>query len=108
MTQTPFEEIWRRIVEHQGQTLRTVTGLEFTYRVRGSTFYPSRTEYAIQRTDFETAYQMVPLKGPGSISKLSEDRHMFGGSCTIRGSPEANGKSRPIDIRALRILTTRS
>jgi hypothetical protein len=69
MTQTPFEEVWRRIVEHQGQPFRTGTGLEFTYRVRGSTFYPSRTEYAINRTDFETAYQMVPLQGPGSISK---------------------------------------
>ncbi len=67
MAKTSFEDIWRRIVVHQGELFHTKTGLEFTYEVEREAFYPSRTNYRISRADFRTAYQMVPIDGPGVI-----------------------------------------
>jgi len=63
-----FEEIWRRIVDHAGETFHTITGLEFTYKVDADAFYPSRTDYRIARANFEKAYELVPIDGPGRIS----------------------------------------
>lgn len=70
MSQLPFDRVWQRIVNHAGEVFRTTTGLEFTYRIQGSGFYPSRTEYRIGESDFEKAYQLVPIEGPGDISDL--------------------------------------
>ena len=70
MPNTPFEEIWSRIVDHAGETFHTITGLELTYEVDGDGFYPSRTYYRISKTDFRKAYQMVPIDGPGKINEM--------------------------------------
>ena len=70
MPNTPFEEIWRRIVTHEGKIFRTKTGLEFTYRIDGEGFYPSRTNYRISKTDFRRAYEIVPIDGPGVINDI--------------------------------------
>ena len=70
MPNTPFEEIWRRIVTHEGEIFRTKTGLEFTYRIDGEGFYPSRTNYRISKTDFRKAYEIVPIDGPGVINDI--------------------------------------
>lgn len=66
----PFEEIWNRIVALAGQTFYTKTGLEFTYEINGDIFYPSRTDYKISKADFEIAYALVPIDGPGVINNL--------------------------------------
>jgi len=78
MPNTPFEEIWRRIVTHEGEIFRTKTGLEFTYRIDGEGFYPSRTNYRISKTDFRRAYEIVPIDGPGVINDIVEDQPTFG------------------------------
>ncbi|MCK5613537.1 hypothetical protein KAR91_67325 [Candidatus Pacearchaeota archaeon] len=70
MPNTPFEEIWSRIITHTGETFYTKTGLEFTYKIRGNGFFPSRTEYRISKANFRTAYQMVPMDGPGVINEI--------------------------------------
>jgi len=70
MPNTPFEEIWSKIVRHQGEAFRTITGLEFTYRIDGEGFYPSRTRYRIPKTDFRKAYEMAPIDGPGVINEI--------------------------------------
>ncbi len=46
------------------------SGLAFTYRVVGNAVIPSRTRYQIARSDFEKAYELVPLGGPGEINRL--------------------------------------
>jgi len=70
MPNRPFEEIWSRITVHAGETFHTKTGLKFTYKIKGSGFYPSRTNYRISKTDFRTAYRMVPIDGPGAINEI--------------------------------------
>jgi len=68
MNKTPFETIWKRIVGHQSEKFYTKRELEFTYKVMGKGFYPSRTNYRLSKSNFEKAYQMVPITGPGKIN----------------------------------------
>lgn len=70
MTSTPFSNVWSRIREHSGEVFITKTGLEFTYEIRADAFFPSRTAYRISKDDFEKAYRLVPLEGPGVLSNL--------------------------------------
>lgn len=65
-----FENIWRRIREHEGDIFYTITGLKFTYSIEGDIFHPSRTDYNISKADFEKAYAMMPIKGPGGINNI--------------------------------------
>jgi len=70
MPNTTFEEIWSRIVAHEGETFHTITDKPFTYEIEGAGFYPSRTDYRISESDFRKAYQMVPIDGPGVIHRI--------------------------------------
>ena len=70
MSKPLFTEIWKRIIACEGEEFRTVTNLPFTYEVRGDYLRPSRTEYNISKSDVAKAYSLVPLSGPGEISKL--------------------------------------
>ncbi len=70
LAKTRFEEVWTRIVKHQGQTFRTITGKKFRYMIEQNGFYPSRTQYRISKRDFEKAYRMVPIDGPGEIAQI--------------------------------------
>ena len=70
MPRALFSEVWRRVCALEGQTFHTITGLPFTYSIFGDTFYPSRTNYAIARSNFETAYELWPLSGPGQINDI--------------------------------------
>ncbi len=70
MSKPSFFPVWKRIVAYAGEVFTTRRGLEFTYRVDREIFFPSRTDYAISRANFETAYEMVPIEGPGTISNL--------------------------------------
>jgi|GEM_PF-2033025 len=70
MGKPSFREVWKRIIACEGEEFRTVTNLPFTYEVRGKLLRPSRTAYNISKSDFAKAYELVPLDGPGQISKL--------------------------------------
>ena len=65
-----FSEIWRRIVAHQREEFHTRRGLPFTYEVSGRSFWQSRTDWPISRRDFEHAYTLVPIDGPGRINRM--------------------------------------
>jgi len=64
----PFEIVWSRIADLQGEQFTTITGLPFTFRIDGDALYPSRTDYRLSRHDFERAYALVPIRGPGTIN----------------------------------------
>jgi hypothetical protein len=70
MSKPLFTEIWKRIIACEGEEFRTITNLPFTYEVRGDYLRPSRTEYNISKSEVAKAYSLVPLSGPGDISKL--------------------------------------
>lgn len=65
-----FTEIWKRILSSQGEIFYTISGLPFTYTIKGARLRPSRTDYNISLSDIEKAYQMIPLRGPSEINDL--------------------------------------
>lgn len=67
MDKKTFEEIWILICENSGTVYETKTGKEFTYKIEQEYVIPSRTKYKIFKKDFEKAYEMMPLDGPGVI-----------------------------------------
>ena len=69
MPKPPFSVIWDRVVKHAGQAFHTRKGLPFPYDVNGNTVVPGRAKQNIPRSDFEKAYNVVPLEGPGEISR---------------------------------------
>lgn len=64
-----FDAVWNRITENEGRTFNTKRGLEFTYKINGNMLIPSRTNYLLPKKDFETAFNSMPIKGPGEINK---------------------------------------
>lgn len=66
----PFNQVWNLIISLAGRQFQTKLGLAFTYKVRAGTVFPSRTAYQISRADFETAYELAPLNGPGKINMI--------------------------------------
>lgn len=65
-----FDEVWARIVGHAGQPFQTITGLEFTYEVEGNALRTNRTDYLLTLGNVETAFNRVPIGGPGEINQL--------------------------------------
>lgn len=65
-----FNSMWVRIVAFQGQTLRTVKGLPFIYEVKGQFIRVSPAKQNLSRTEFEKAYKLLPLNGPGEINSI--------------------------------------
>ncbi len=63
-----FTTIWTRIQSHEGESFKTARGLKFTYKMSDDAFYPSRTRYRISKSEFQKAYEMMPVGGPGEIS----------------------------------------
>ena len=70
MEKPPFTEVWNRVKAHRGERFHTITGLPFTYRVVRSNVIPDRTGYSLHRSNFEKAYRLIPIGGPGEINYL--------------------------------------
>ena len=65
-----FEETWRIINSHVGETFYTKSGRKLTYIIKGDGFFPSRTNYRISKSDFKKAFSVFPIEGPGIISNI--------------------------------------
>lgn len=65
-----FNTVWKRISACAGQEFHTKRGLPFTYEVRGSAVVPDRTGFPISERDFDQAFDLMPLSGPGQINHL--------------------------------------
>jgi hypothetical protein len=61
-------EVWPRIKKHEGDTFKTITGLEFSYSIDGNIINPSRTNQNIPKSHVEKLLERVPIKNPGEIS----------------------------------------
>jgi hypothetical protein len=65
-----FDAAWQRIEAHAGSEFRTKTGLPFTYEVSGTSIVPDRSGYPVHVSDFRTAFDLLPLSGPGENNAL--------------------------------------
>ena len=65
-----FDSVWARIGQAAGQEFRTVTGKAFSFTIVGNAVKPDHTNRLLPRSDFEKAYSLAPLRGPGQINLL--------------------------------------
>ena len=65
-----FEECWSKILQNEGENFKTITDLDFSYKVQNDILVPSRTDYKIQKSEVQKAFDLMPLKGPGEINDL--------------------------------------
>ncbi len=56
-----FETHWSKITESSGEFFRTNDGQWFTYRIEGGELLPSHSDLRIPRSDFETAFPLLPV-----------------------------------------------
>ena len=53
------DEVWKLIEEKEGQSLKTFSGLEFTYRVKGHEIFISRKDNSITYSSVKKALEEV-------------------------------------------------
>ena len=66
-----IEEVWARIVEHEGEEFPMKRGAILTYEIQGNVFFPSHTDYPIPipKSNFEKMLELVPFDGPGVVNQ---------------------------------------
>lgn len=72
-----FDQVWQRVVELEGCEFRQVRGKVFTYKMVGNSLVPSTTNYLIPKSQFEKAWERMPVKGPAAISDLIGPSYLF-------------------------------
>ncbi len=63
-----FEDVWRNIERHAGETFHTIRGRPLKYVVIGNQVVTDRTVYQLARSNFEKAWLMKSVSGPGDLS----------------------------------------
>tara|TARA_B100000953_G_scaffold6995_1_gene6312 strand:- start:21 stop:293 length:273 start_codon:yes stop_codon:yes gene_type:complete len=73
-------EVWSRIKEHEGDTFKTITGLEFSYSIDGDNIISSRpeTDTNIPKSHVEKSLERVPLKDTTEIQDLMGPSYLWG------------------------------
>lgn len=65
-----FIEVWNRIIENEGNTFKTKTGIEFNYQICKDGLITSRTTYRLSKSDFKKAFDIMPIDAPGKINSI--------------------------------------
>ncbi|QBI54155.1 hypothetical protein [Streptomonospora litoralis] len=74
-----FSAVWRSIQACTGQEFRTKSGRPFTYTAHDGYVHLDNTDRSISRTDFSRAYALMPLRGPGRLTRLVQGpSYVFG------------------------------
>ena len=74
---TGFEKVWNRIKAHEGETFTQIRGGEFTYEVSGNTVIPDRTNRIFPRSNFEKAFDLVPLENTTQVQHLQGPSYIY-------------------------------
>jgi hypothetical protein len=72
-----FANVWKRIERHAGQKFHQLRGGEFTYSIRSGCLVPDRTNRQIPRSNFEKAFELVPLDGTTSLQSLQGPSYIY-------------------------------
>ena len=73
-----FGVVWSRIKKHEGDTFKTITGLEFSYSIDGDYIIPSRTDWKIPNSHIVTLLDRVPLKDTTEIQDVMGPSYLWG------------------------------
>lgn len=72
-----FEIIWKRIQAHSGETFTQIRGKEFTYQAEDGYIALDQTNQNISHSDFEKAFQLVPLPDTTPLQNLRGPSYIY-------------------------------
>jgi len=72
-----FERVWQRIASCAGQPFYLARGQEFTYRLQSNAVVPTTTSYPIYRSQFEKAFERVPLLSTQAVQDLRGPSYVY-------------------------------
>lgn len=70
-------EVWQRVMEYRGNQFLQKSGKAFTYKISGDALKPSTTNYLVPKSQFEKAWDRLPLNGPGEINDLIAPSYLY-------------------------------
>jgi hypothetical protein len=74
-----IDEVWARIVAHEGERFVTVSGIGFCYSVKGSVLRTDRADWNLPKSTFAKALRMMPVSGPGAFNNVVQGpAYVFG------------------------------
>jgi hypothetical protein len=81
--QSDFQDLWEKVVKHQGAEFRTKSGLPFTHEVEGSSgIWFKRNGKTINqrlwRREVEQAFAKLPLHGPTDLKEFRDSSYLYG------------------------------
>ena len=65
-----FEDVWKKILKHQGESFYTAIGLELKYEIKNDKLHHNRTKPPISKADFKRVYEKFPIDKPSDIRSL--------------------------------------
>jgi len=72
-----MEEIWNRIVLHEGNEFTQKRGKVFIYKMNGNVIVPNTTNISISKGEVEKAWNRMPVNGPGEINDLMAPSYLY-------------------------------
>ena len=72
-----FEQIWSRIIEHEGQTFTQIRGKEFTYAIIGQSLKLSTTNQLISKETIKQAINLLPVQNTVPLQHLRAPSYLF-------------------------------
>jgi hypothetical protein len=72
-----IDEVWKRVIENEGQIFRQIRGGEFSYKVKGNILYLSRTSRSVSKGTFNDALKFVPLSNTVPVQHLQAPSYLF-------------------------------
>jgi len=71
------DDVWRRIVAHEGETFRQIRGQAFSYTVDGKVLRPSTVNQNLSQAIFEQALARVPLRSTVDVQDLRGPSYLY-------------------------------
>ena len=72
-----FDIVWKRIQAHSGENFTQIRGKEFTYHAENGYIALDQTNQNISQSDFEKAFQLVPLPGTTPVQNLRGPSYIY-------------------------------
>lgn len=72
-----IDQIWERIMKHEGEEFQKIRGGKFTYRIQNNYVYLNSTNRAIPKSDIEKALKLVPLKNTVAVKNLQGPSYVY-------------------------------
>ena len=72
-----FDAVWVRIRDHAGESFEQIRGGTFVYAVEGQAVRPDRTNQDLPRSQFERAFELVPLASTVPVQHLRGPSYLY-------------------------------